>query len=134
MAKLSKKKVKNAIKGSGGVLSVLAEKCDVSRSAITQFLQKEKNKNIKELIEQEKERIIDLAENKLHGLINKEDFPAIKYYLNTKGKSRGYVEKQEIEHTGISTPIEINIIKPNNEKNNKLQTNNKARHRSKVSK
>ena len=134
MAKLSKKKVKNAIKGSGGVLSVLAEKCDVSRSAITQFLQKKRNQDVKELIEQEKERIIDLAENKLHGLINKEDFQAIRYYLNTKGKSRGYVEKQEVEHTGISTPIEINIIKPNNEKDNKFRTNDKTGPRSKVSK
>ena len=128
MAKLSKKKVKNAIKGSGGVLSVLAEKCEVSRSAITQFLQRKKNQDVKDLIEQEKERIIDLAENKLHGLINKEDFPAIRYYLNTKGKSRGYVERQEMEHLGDARPVTFNLIEKSVEeiKREKLDRKSKA--------
>ena len=123
MAKLNKKKVKKAITGSGGVLSVLAEKCDVSRSAITQFLQKKRNQDVKELIEQEKERIIDLAENKLHGLINKEDFQAIKYFLNTKGKSRGYVERQEMEHLG--TAATFNLIEKSVEEIKDAKARNK---------
>ena len=50
---------------------------------------------------------VDFAESKLHDQINKGDTTAIIFYLKTKGKRRGYVERQEFDHSGI--PLSINI-------------------------
>jgi len=46
---------------------------------------------------------LDLAESKLHEEILQGNTAAIIFFLKTKGKKRGYVEKQEVETT-IKTP------------------------------
>ena len=38
---------------------------------------------------------IDFVETKMFEGVNNNDSGLIKYYLSTKGKSRGYVERQE---------------------------------------
>ena len=43
------------------------------------------------------EGLLDLAENKLLENIKNNENVAIIFYLKTKGKSRGYIEKQEVE-------------------------------------
>jgi len=96
MAKLNRTKVKNAIDGCYGVLSTVARKCDVTRAAIYNFLKKEKNQDLALMLKTDGERILDIAENKLFASIalgNKKD---IQFLLKTKGKDRGYVEKQEV--------------------------------------
>lgn len=99
MRKLNKKKIENAISGSHGVQSIIAKKCGVSRSALTQFLQKQKTNELKNKIEEEKEIVLDIGELELMKLVNEGQFQAIKYLLSTKGKHRGYVERTEVQHS-----------------------------------
>lgn len=101
MTKLSIKKFKAALKGSYGVQSVIAKACNVERSTITIFLNKHPDMRI--LCEQEREKIIDIAENRLHAEANKGKKWAIKSILSSIGKGRGYVEKQEIDLGGKVT-------------------------------
>ena len=51
---------------------------------------------------------LDFAESQLHKQIQEGNTSATIFYLKTKGKSRNYVERQEIQHNGTveSTLIE----------------------------
>jgi len=58
--------------------------------------------------ENECESVLDLAEMKVIESLKAGDGPMLRYYLSTKGKRRGYVERQE--HTGAEgAPIEVSI-------------------------
>ena len=52
---------------------------------------------------------IDFAESQLHKQIKKGSTSATVFYLKTKGKKRGYVERQEHELSGGAKPINIQI-------------------------
>lgn len=102
MTKLSIKKFKLAMKGSYGVQSIIAKKCDVERMTITNFL--DRNPEMRVLLEMEREKIIDVAENRLHTEVNSGKPWAIKKVLDSVGKKRGYVETQQVELSGnVST-------------------------------
>jgi hypothetical protein len=59
------------------------------------------NKNVNDI----KNISLDFAESKLHQSINNGSDTATIFFLKTQGKSRGYVEKQEIDHTTQGDPI-----------------------------
>lgn len=98
MTRLKIETFKNALTGSFGVQAVIAKTCGVERSTITKFLNK--NPKMRVLLEEEQERIIDVAENKLHAAIGDRDMKAIKFFLQTKGRKRGYQNTQSIEIEG----------------------------------
>ncbi len=94
--KVTKKRLLNAITGSYGNITVIAKKLGCQRAAVYEFLKKDEE--VKTAVEQERERIVDLAENKLVDRLNKGDTTLIVMTLKTLGKNRGYGES--IEHTG----------------------------------
>ena len=93
MTKLSKSKVMIAIKDSMGIQAIIAKKCDVARQTISNYLLRPENKDLVLAVDQERERVIDVAEGKLLELVNEKNFNAIQFLLKTKGSHRGYVEK-----------------------------------------
>ena len=58
---------------------------------------REKKKKLAEGLEAAEEAIIDFAESKLVEHINNDDVQALIFFLRTKGKKRGYVEKSETD-------------------------------------
>ena len=106
MKKPSKNIIQQAIKGSGGVLTHIANRLKVARSTAKLWL--EADNDLHEAFLQEKDMAVDLAEMGLIDHLIKKEPWAIKFMLSTKGRDRGYAEKKEfnIEFNPI-TQIEI---------------------------
>lgn len=85
-----------AIPGTLGIISAIAARVGCDWHTAKKYI--EGYTTIKQAYTDEVERITDLAETELYKAIKGGDLSAVKYYLSTKGKSRGYVERQE--HTG----------------------------------
>ena len=79
---------------------------------------KNKRKNdpeYKKAVEEITEVQLDFVEGKLYKLINDENPAAIFYYLNNKGKSRGYSHKLNVEKDEDPEkykPIQIPVVLP----------------------
>jgi len=86
--KLTKKIIEKAIIGSSGLISTIAQKLNVSRVTVRNYLKK--YPELEDLIIEEKENILDFTESKLIKKIQEEESWAIKYLLSTQGRKRGY--------------------------------------------
>lgn len=69
----------------------------------------EKHEDFKQIAEDITEGLIDDAESVLHKLITDGNVAAVIFYLKTRAKSRGYVERQETDITSKGDRIKINI-------------------------
>mgnify|MGYP000179714618 CR=1 FL=1 len=66
----------------------------IHRSTFYHWLQT--SKIFAEAINNEREAIIDYVESKLFQAVTNGNFKAIKYYLNSKAKERGYVKENKV--------------------------------------
>jgi len=87
-----------AAKNSKGFVTVIAKTLGVSASYVYRL--QDKYPTFKQAILEERENNKDIAETKLFDLINEKNPTAIIFYLKTQGKDRGYVERQEVKHSG----------------------------------
>lgn len=96
--------IKKAIEDSGGIIATIAERLGCEWHTAKKYI--EASEDTKRAYEAETESVIDLAESKLIENIGANDNTAIIFYLKTKGKKRGYIEKTQLEHSGeIKTEI-----------------------------
>ena len=86
-------KFKAAIVNSGGIITVIAERLQVQRNTLYAFMAKYPES--RGMIQQEQDKILDVAEAKLIEQINRGEQWAVKFMLATKGKVRGYIEKPD---------------------------------------
>lgn len=91
----------HAIRGSGGIKTTIANRLGVSRWTVDNYLNRWATARKAYL--EEVETIGDLAETEMIKLIRDGYWPSIQFYLKTQAKSRGYVERQEIEQSGDVT-------------------------------
>lgn len=92
---VSDKAIREAIRGSLGNMTTVARRLGVSRMTVWRRLQA--SEELRELYDEENETLLDRAENELAQLMDpraNEDerirLEALKYYLDCKGKARGY--------------------------------------------
>jgi hypothetical protein len=95
---LTNKQIIAAFKNTGGIVSKVAMKLNVTRQAI--YARMMKSEELRDAQISARETAIDMAEDKLMANISKGDNTAIIFYLKTQGKRRGYIEKQEVEQSG----------------------------------
>lgn len=78
-----------------GVVTAAAKQAKIDRT--THYLWLREDDKYKKLMENLPDLILDFAEKALFRSIKKGNVPAQIFYLKTKGKDRGYVERQEID-------------------------------------
>jgi hypothetical protein len=83
-----------ALEKSLGVVSTACKAVDISRQ--THYRWMREDDEYKTAVEELSEVAVDFAESHLHKLIRDGNPAATIFFLKTKGKSRGYVERQEI--------------------------------------
>lgn len=85
-----------AIRASGGFVVAAAKKLKCSPQAIYDY--ENKYPEIRNARKELTESYLDMAEIKLLEHIRKGNIVANIFYLKTKGKERGYIERQEQSH------------------------------------
>ena len=106
---LKKESLLKALEKSLGVVTVACKKADIPRSTFYKWINEDEDfaKEVKDI-----ENIaLDFAESQLHKQIGDDNTTATIFFLKTKGKRRGYVERQEITGVGGEpTAFKIEII------------------------
>lgn len=121
-----KKRFLDVLKKSRGIISSACESVDMSRQTYYNWLKEDPE--FAEQVDEVQESMIDFVESKLMQKINgitmlgkpgeseDEEDPtytlppsdtAIIFFLKTKGKKRGYVEKTEIQHSGLKVGLDL---------------------------
>tara|TARA_R100000700_G_C3177093_1_gene152134 strand:+ start:4213 stop:4557 length:345 start_codon:yes stop_codon:yes gene_type:complete len=99
--KLTKKETfLKCLRNNLGHISRACESAKISRGTYYKWIDEAE---FKEQVDAVNEGLVDHVEHQLLKKIDMGDTTAIIFYLKTKGKNRGYVEKQEVS---LSKPIE----------------------------
>ena len=93
----NKQAMLEALEASLGIVSTAAKKANVGRS--THYKWMDEDPDYKKAVQEVQESVLDFAESHLYKLVKEGNPAATIFYLKTKGKKRGYIERQEIEVT-----------------------------------
>ena len=104
-----KKALLEALRKSLGIVTNACEHADVGRTTYYEWYNNDED--FKRKVDDLQNVALDFAESQLHKQISKQSTAATIFYLKTKGKNRGYVERQEITGVeGMPTNFQIEII------------------------
>lgn len=109
-----KKQMLDALKETLGVVSPACQMVGIARG--THYRWMEEDEDYKNEVSELLDFQIDFVESKLFENINKGDTASAIFYLKTKGKNRGYIERQENHHSfeqPIFTGIDLSVSKDN---------------------
>lgn len=99
-----------ALKGTLGVVTPAADKIGVPRSTIIRW--RDKYPEFDEACKEIMEIAVDFVESRLYKQIKDGSEACTIFYLKTKGKHRGYVEKQQIDMSAEVKGVTINVTNP----------------------
>ena len=108
MGRINLIRFKTACKGSGGIISLIARRLSTERRFVYTYLENEPL--AKQILQESKEEVLDIAESHLlKGITegNKED---IKWYLARIGRKRGYQERPETQVNVQNNQLEQKTI------------------------
>jgi hypothetical protein len=92
--KYSVEQVVRALESSMGLISPAARALGCSAQTVRNYVKR--HPTVKRAKEDEREKLIDMAEASLYKQIKSGDTTAIIFTLKTVGKDRGYVERREV--------------------------------------
>jgi len=104
---IKKEAILQALENSLGVVTVACKQTDIPRSTYYKWLKEDQDfaRAVKEI-----ENIaLDFGESQLHKQIGDGNTSATIFFLKTKGKKRGYIERSELDLSSGDEPIKINV-------------------------
>lgn len=106
--RIRKTKLLAALEKTMGVVTIACANAEIPRQTYYDWIDEDEKfaKDVQEL----KGVALDFAESKLFSMIDKESVPATIFYLKCKGRERGYIERQDIDHTTQGDKIKPNVI------------------------
>lgn len=111
--RITEKRLLKAIKGSGGIISLIAVRLGCRRSRIAAIMKCHDWPLVEQALEDEREKVGDLAEQTVMDTMRQRldlgtALRSARWYLERKHKDRGFTPRQEIQLEGGKTPITIN--------------------------
>lgn len=101
----AKKKFAEVLRLNANNIAQTCRKLKISRNTYTKLY--ETDKAFKEEIDEVMEGVIDHVESKLHEQINEGNVPAIIFFLKSKAKHRGYVDRELDTGSGVTQNFRI---------------------------
>jgi len=92
-----------------GVVSASCKKANISRQTFYRWV---RNPLFLQEVNKVKEELKDFGEASLFKLMKEGNTAAVIFFNKTKNKDRGYVEKQELEHTTTDNGFKLIIEAP----------------------
>lgn len=97
-----------ALHDTKGMVSLTAEMLRCDPDTVRNYCKR--HPTVAAALREERERVTDIAELSLFRAIQNGEAWAVCFYLKTQGRSRGYIERQELETSGPGgSPIEFTL-------------------------
>lgn len=93
--KPSNEEIIELIRKNAGLMTPTAKAIGVSRSTLWKWIKDDEQ--LQEAVMDAKEAMIDFAESQLFQSLKEGNVAAIFFYLKTQAKSRGYIERSEVD-------------------------------------
>lgn len=107
-----KKALLDALEKTLGVVTTACKQVGIGRTMFYEYM---KDTSFRKQVDDLQNVALDFAESQLHKQIQDGNTAATIFYLKTKGKNRGYIERQEFTGAdGLPNDIKIEIIRGNN--------------------
>ena len=95
---IHKKAMIEALEKSLGVVTTACKTVGISRQTHYEWLREDGQ--YRDAVDDIGDVALDFAESQLHKQIQSGEVSSTIFYLKTKGKKRGYVERSEVDHSG----------------------------------
>ena len=103
-----KKAMIAALEKSLGIVTTACKNVGIDRRTHYRWLKDDQD--YKEAVESVEDIALDFAESQLHKQIKDGNPTSTIFYLKTKAKRRGYIERQEIHQETTFKSLDINIV------------------------
>ena len=112
---IKKKALIQALEASLGVITQACKKTGIPRSSYYKWYNEDLA--FKQEVDDIQNIAIDFVESQLFQQIKEGNTTATIFFLKAKAKARGYIERQEIEHSGQIRNVNVTINKNTEEEN-----------------
>ena len=103
-----KKAMLEALEQSLGIVTSACKKVGIGRTTHYEWLKTDEE--YKKAVNSIEDVALDFAESQLHLQIQDGSTASTIFYLKTKGKKRGYIERTEVQQETTIKSLDINII------------------------
>ena len=104
---IKKESMLEALEQTLGVVTTACKSTGIPRSTFSKWMREDEK--FKRSVQDIENIALDFAESQLHTQMKNGNTSATIFYLKTKGKKRGYIERSELDLTSGEDPIKINI-------------------------